>query len=541
MKIFKFCKKFILECKGLFIFYILLNIFIGALGILIPLLTGKIVDSLTYIKNKEALINYCILFGTISIINMLTGFLSSYIYIKLQTKSGYALNKHVINHLQNVSISHFVNTDTAYLNQRINNDSNSIIIFCISVIINIVVNAITFIFAASLLISINYKIALILFILLIVYILTYAIFKRPLYQKSFEVKEAQANFFSRLNEKLFNIKFIKVHSVKEIFSKRLDVAFVELIKKLVSSQKLSYLYTSCDSIISLVAQLSIFLIGGFAIINGQMTIGFYVIMTNYFAMMMSSSRYFFNLGKTYQDNLVSYKRIIEILSIPQQEIGKIEIDNIESIKIESLTFGYGEKDIFNNYNLELKKGKIYALTGHNGAGKSTLISLILGLYLNDYQGKISYNNIDVKEINMYKVRQKNIGVTEQEPILIPDTIINNITFEKNYDMNIITKYINILGLDKYILSLEKGLETVINEKSSNISGGEKQKISILRQFIKNPEVMIFDEPSSALDLESKERLKNYLNKIKKDKIIIIISHDRFVYDIYDFIINLNEI
>lgn len=539
MRIFRFCKKFIFEHKCLFIFYILLNIVIGILGVITPLLIGKIVDNLTYIKSKETLINYCILFGGISIVNMLTGFLSAYIYIKLQTKSGYALNKHVINHLQNVSMSHFINTDTAYLNQRINNDSTSIIVFCISVIINVAVNAVTFVFAVILLIRINYKIALILFILLIIYILTYAIFKRPLYQKSFEVKEAQASFFSRLNEQLFNVKFIKLHSVKEIFSKRLDVAFVELIKKLVSSQKLSYLYTSCDSIISLVAQLSIFLIGGFAIINGQMTIGFYVIMTNYFAMMMSSSRYFFNLGKTYQDNLVSYKRIIEILSIPQQEIGKIEIDNIESIKIESLTFGYGEKDIFNNYNLELKKGKIYALTGHNGAGKSTLISLILGLYLNDYQGKISYNNIDVKEINMYKARQKNIGLTEQEPILIPDTIINNITFEKNYDMNLITEYINILGLDKYIFSLEKGLETVINERSNNISGGEKQKISILRQFIKNPEVMIFDEPSSALDSESKEKLKNYLNNIKKDKIIIAISHDSFIKDICDVIINLN--
>ena len=539
MKIFKFCKKFIFEYKGLFNVYILLNIFIGILGIITPLLTGKIVDNLTYVKSKETLINYCILFGSISITNMLMGFLSSYIYIKLQTKSGYALNKYVINHLQNVSISHFSNTDTAYLNQRINNDSNSIIIFCIGVIINIVVNLITLVFTASLLIFINYKIAVIMFILVALYILIYTIFKKSLYQKSFEVKEGQANFFSKLNEQLFNIKFIKVHSVKEIFSKRLDRAFVGLIKKLISSQKLSYLYTSCDSIIGLIAQLSIFLIGGFAIIKGEMTIGFYVIMTNYFSMLMNSSRYFFNLGKIYQDNLVSYDRITEILSTPQQECGKFEIDNIKSIKIENLTFGYGEKNIFKNWNFEFEQGKIYILTGHNGAGKSTLISLMLGLYISEYEGKISYNNIDIKEINIYKIRDKNIGVTEQEPILIPGKIINNITFEKKYDIDIITKYINILGLDKYILSLEKGLETAINEKSNNVSGGEKQKISILRQLVKNPEVMIFDEPSSALDVESKRKFKNYLNKIKKDKIIIIISHDSFINDICDFMINLN--
>ncbi len=538
MKIFNFCKKYIFKYKALFAFYILINTLIGILNIIIPLLTGKIVDNLTYIKSKEVLINYCVLFVIISIANMLIGFLSAYIYTNLQTKSGYELNKYVINHLQNVSMSHFANTDTAYLNQRINNDSNSIIIFCIGVIINITVNMVTLIFSSILLISINYKIAIIMFILLSLYILTYAIFKKPLFQKSLEVKEAQAGFFSKSNEQLFNIKFIKIHSVKDIFSKRLDIAFSNLIKKVISSEKLNYLYTGCDSIINIASQLVIFLLGGLAIINGQMTIGFYVIMSNYFSMMMSSSRYFFNLGKIYQNNLVSYKRIIEIISIPQQNIVKYEIDDIKRIKIENLTFGYGERSIFSGYNLDLEKGKIYALTGHNGAGKSTLINLILGLYLGDYDGEISYNNVAIKEINMYKAREKNIGVTEQEPILIPDTLINNITLEKDYDLNLINEYINILGLDKYILSLENGLQTVINEKSSNISGGEKQKISILRQFIKNPEVMIFDEPSSALDSESKERFKNHLDKVKEDKIIIIISHDDFMRDICDFTISL---
>ncbi len=540
MKIFNFCKKYIFKYKGLFIIYILLNIFMGILGIVIPLLTGKIVDNLTYIKSKEVLINFCILFAIINIVNMIMRFLSSYLYTKLQTKSGYSLNKYVINHIQDVSMSHFLNTDTTYLNQRINNDSNSIIIFCISVIINVIVNIITFIFSAILLIRINCKIALIMFFLLALYIFTYAIFKKPLYQKSFEVKEANAGFFSKLNEQLFNIKFIKVHSTKEIFSKRLEIAFNEVIKKLISSQKLGYLYASCDSIISLVAQLSIFLLGGFAIINRQMTIGFYIIMTNYFGMIMSSSRYFFNLGKTYQDNLVSYKRIIDILSIPQQGSGKLDINNIENVKIENLTFGYYEKNIFTNYNFEFEKGKIYVLTGHNGAGKSTLISIILGLYEGDYEGKISYNNIDIKEINMYKTLQKNIGVTEQEPILIPDTLINNITLEKYFDLSLINEYINILGLDKYVLSLENGLETIINEKSSNISGGEKQKISILRQFLKNPDIMIFDEPSSALDSDSKKKFKNYLSKIKKEKIIIIISHDDFIDDLCDCRVNINE-
>ncbi len=198
MKVFKFCKKFIFKYKCLFSIYILFNILIGIIAVVTPLLTGKIVDSLTLLKSKEILINYCILFILIKSINITADFLVKYIYIKLQIKSAYALNKYIIEHLQNITMSYFDNVDTVNLNQRINNDSNSIIIFCISAIINIVVNAITIIFVTILLLKINYRITIIMLILILSYILLYSLFKRPLYKKSFESKEVQSSFFFKV-------------------------------------------------------------------------------------------------------------------------------------------------------------------------------------------------------------------------------------------------------------------------------------------------------------------------------------------------------
>ncbi len=541
MKIFKFCQKFIFKYKGMFNIYIFLNIMIGILSVITPLISAKIIDNLTYIKSKELLINYSILYAFFIAGNMIIGFLSSYIYIKLQTKSGYELNTHLINHLQNVSLSYFNNTDTVYLNQRINSDSNTVIVFCINVIINVLVNFLTLIFTSIMLIKINYKIAIILIILLTAYIAIYGIFKKPLYKIMLKTKEAQSEFFSKLNEQLFNVKFIKIHSAGKFFAKRLDNTFNSLITKLISSQKLSYLYASCDTAIGLLAQLSIFLIGGFNIISGNMTIGFFTIMTSYFSMMMNSVRYFFNLGKSYQDNLVSYNRIIEILSINKQNNGDVNLNCIDKINVENILFNYGEKIIFNNYNIEFEKGKVYNLVGDNGAGKTTLVNLMLGLYINDYSGKIKYNNINVENIDMYEIKLRCIGVTEQEPILIADTLLNNITFGQKYSNDRLYELIEILNLDNYVSSLDNGLETKINEKSSNISGGEKQKISILRELLKNPEVLIFDEPTSALDGLSKIKLINYLQEIKTDKIIIIISHDEIIKNICDKIINIKQL
>ena len=539
MKIFKFCQKFIFKYKGMFSIYIFLNIIIGILSVIIPLISAKIIDNLTYIKSKELLISYSIIYACFIAGNMIVGFLSSYLYIKIQTKSGYELNTYLINHLQNVSLSYFNNTDTVYLNQRINSDSNTIIEFCINVIINVMVHFLTLTFTSIMLIKINYRIAIILIILLATYIAIYGIFKKPLYKIMLKTKEAQSEFFSKLNEQLFNVKFIKIHSAGKFFAKRLDNTFSSLISKLVSSQKLSYLYASCDTTIGLLAQLSIFLIGGFSIISGNMTIGFFTIMTSYFSMMMNSARYFFNLGKSYQDNLVSYNRIIEILAIKKQNNGDLDLNSIDKISLENISFNYGDKSIFNSYNIEFKKGKIYNLIGDNGAGKTTLINLILGLYINDYSGKIDYNDINIENIDMYKIKFKHIGITEQEPILIADTLLNNITFGQSYNNNKLYELIDILNLDKYISSLENGLDTIINEKSSNISGGEKQKISILREVLKNPDVLIFDEPTSALDSLSKVKFINYLQEVKLDKIIIIISHDEIIKNISDEIVKIN--
>lgn len=158
----------------------------------------------------------------------------------------------------------------------------------------------------------------------------------------------------------------------------------------------------------------------------------------------------------------------------------------------------------------------------------------------DYDGYIYYNGIELKSIDMEYLRGSLIGVTEQNPITIQDSIYNNITLMK-YDLpniNNVQMYLEILGLNEFVLSKQMGLNELINEKGTNLSGGEKQKLSILRQLLKDPDLMFFDEPTSALDSDSKLKFINYLHKIKKEKIIIIISHDDAIISCCDKVVQL---
>ncbi|KGM95771.1 hypothetical protein Z968_08265, partial [Clostridium novyi A str. 4552] len=181
---------------------------------------------------------------------------------------------------------------------------------------------------------------------------------------------------------------------------------------------------------------------------------------------------------------------------------------------------------------------IYYIIGKNGSGKSTLIDLILGLYPN-YEGEIYYNDINIKEIDIESVRKNLISVTEQEPNLINTTLIDNFTYGfSQYDLGEIEKYCKKLSIYEFIINLPNKFNFIIGDNSSKISGGEKQKISLIHSLIKKSNILILDEPTSALDKHSVNQLKDILQDIKTNKIIIIITHDNDLLDIADSVIEL---
>ncbi len=539
MKIFKFCKKYLLKHKVMLLIYIMIGILINIISLVIPYISGQFIDNLVEEKNIQFLIKYSVMFAVLNISSIILGYVFNMIYVQYQTTAGFELNSDILNHLKKVSISYFSKSDTVYLNQRINNDSNGLIIFSMNIILDVFINILIIIFTSLILIKLNIKITIVLIILLCVYFLVYLLFKNTIFTKSFELKEAQDKFFSKLNEQLFKVKFIKIHAVNNLFCLRLNKSFMHLLSKALGYQKISYIFSGLDNTIMVFAKITLYVIGGLEIIKGNLTIGFFTIILSYFSKLLNSMKYFFNLGKIYQDNFVSYKRLQDLLKLNKETNGEKLIDSIKSIQIDKLSFSYNNKVIFQDYSKQFLKGKVYCIIGDNGVGKTTLVNLLLGLYIDEFEGNIKYNDTDIKDINMYNMRHELIGVLEQEPILLNDTILYNLSLDSNcIEHNKLKEFIEILNFNKYFNTLTKGFETVINEKSNNISGGEKQKIALIRVLLKDMDLMILDEPTSALDIHSKEKFINYINSIKKDKIIIFITHDKSLVKMSDEVIQL---
>ena len=234
------------------------------------------------------------------------------------------------------------------------------------------------------------------------------------------------------------------------------------------------------------------------------------------------------------------KLLKEILNSDFKSDFKKEKEIIVKILIENFYFSYGETEIFKKVNLEINKDQITGIYGNSGSGKTTLINSIIG-FLKPRDGNIFFlNNIGNKYQNN---RHQFISFIPQEIRLMSETISKNVSLELNkFKINVdkVKNALETANALSFVNNLEKNINTVLTSNGENLSGGQKQRLVIARALYHNSRVLILDEPFSSLDEKSEEYLMKILNKIKKDKIIIIITHKKNISQYFDRIIMVDE-
>ena len=223
----------------------------------------------------------------------------------------------------------------------------------------------------------------------------------------------------------------------------------------------------------------------------------------------------------------------------------LKINNsISSIRLQNLSFRYPaeQKNILNNKNFIFKKNNIYAIKGPSGSGKTTLMNILLGI-IDDYDGDIYINKINFKNVNKKEWFSK-VTIVPQNIFLNEDTLLNNIILgsSKINDKSIHkVKYaIKLSGLENFSKNLKKGIDTKIINNAKMISGGEKQRIAIARALFKKADVIFFDEPVNNLDILNIKYFINTISNIKKNKIIIIIAHQKELISFCDEVFTLKN-
>lgn len=371
-----------------------------------------------------------------------------------------------------------------------------------------------------------------------------------------EISNQNANFMHFVKDNLIGFSTIKVFKsekkIKELFIRNNDV----LENKKANKTKTLMVMEMVQTILSIVSQFGVFFIGAYISIKtgaiAPSVIILFVQLMNYIIsplMQIPTS-----LSKRLACKPL-FEKISEIIQEENDNNQGKPIDNINEIVVSNVKFMYDDNVILNDISHRFEKNKSYAIVGTSGSGKTTLVNLLLGKYSN-YLGDIYYNDQELKDISVDSLFEISSFV-EQNVFLFDDSIINNITMYSNVDENLLMEAIDKSGLAKLIE--EKGREYRCGENGCNLSGGEKQRISIARALVKKSQLLLLDEATSALDNETSNSITNNLLGInnatkimithrldedmlsKFDEIIVMKNGSIIEYGTYKELINNNAI
>ncbi|MGB7401901.1 MAG: ABC transporter ATP-binding protein, partial [Arcobacter sp.] len=259
----------------------------------------------------------------------------------------------------------------------------------------------------------------------------------------------------------------------------------------------------------------------------DLSIGMMFAMFGYIWFIMTPIQDILSIQYSYANASAALKRINKIFHLKKENTGVIElpleIKNIE-IDIKNLYFSYIEdKPLLKDITLNIKPKDKVALIGASGSGKTTLAQIISGFYQKN-SGQITYNDINIDEINKESLR-KNIFLVLQMPILFNNTLRFNISMDnESINDEDIFEALKIAQLYESIQDMPNGLDTIVGKHGVRLSGGQRQRLSIARMIVSKANVVIFDESTSALDVQTETKLFNSLQPILKDKTVITIAH-----------------
>lgn len=278
-------------------------------------------------------------------------------------------------------------------------------------------------------------------------------------------------------------------------------------------------------------------LGGLMVILDRMTVGMLVTFNQYAGNLSTPLLELFTIPTDLSAELASLDRVAHIFNYKDnKEINQLE--NVSSIKVEELSFSYGEKKILENVKAEFEKGNKYYIRGKSGCGKSTFINLISGRQIYE-NGEILYDGVSLKDIDV-ESRMKLISFVSQDAVLFNDSIENNIVLDLEYNKEKLERVCRCCRIYDDIINLPDSFSTVVSENGKNFSGGQRSRLCLARALYQDKPIIIIDEVTAGLDMDTESELRDNLIKELSDKITLIITHSNNFIMLNSIIYYLNK-
>lgn len=397
MLIINFLCLYLERHKQKVLIYTFVTCLLWGISVFTPFIMGIYIDVLVAKQPLKLVMYFIVAVAAIELLHILAQYLGTYSATQLNNVFLYDITNDIFQKIFSSKLSEFKKIDSAYLIDQITTDAANIVSFFSGNITNIFLQALTIIVSSFIVLKSDVLMCILIFSLLPIYVISYIACRSRLYAANLKFKEETNEYYSKKVEQINKLEFIKKNVVYEEMEIRFNKAFRSMYKVAISQVKTNYIFSNLNQIMFVICYISVIAIGGYKVLTGKMTVGFLTIISTYFSMIISSATYFLNLAGNYQETKISVERINKIKNAESEIFGEIHLNSINKIQVKDFSIKYEEKVIINNLNVELEKGKIYAIVGANGAGKTTLVNSIVGLYSDLYEGEILFDGIPIKK------------------------------------------------------------------------------------------------------------------------------------------------
>jgi len=413
---------------------------------------------------------------------------------------------------------------------NLNFDVNQITRMLADAFLSIFKDGLTLIGLLIVMFSQNWKLSLIAIVMIPLASITAKILGKRMNKVSTQAQEKSGDLNRYLIDLFKNHKIIKIFQRENYETDRSEV-FVNNLKE--KSEKISAVYIRSTPVMEVLTGIMIAILifySGKLIFNEELAINNFF---SFLAAMMLAYQPVKTLTKVnvaIEQGLAAAKRIIPIIDTENQIKENSNSKNLTfsegNIVFDKVSFSYKsnlENEVLKNISLKFLGGKMTALVGHSGSGKSTILNMIPRIYLPS-NGNIEIDGQDISEINLASLR-KEISIVDQNTTLFDDTVMNNIKYAKPEATDEeVFEAANLAMCKEFIDNLDEGYHTMIGENGVKLSGGEKQRLSIARAFLKKSKIILLDEATASLDSETEDKIQKALNELTNNKTTIVIAH-----------------
>lgn len=506
----------------------LILVFITSLLVLInPQISGMIVDEVIEGQHYEKLGILLLIMIGVTLVRSLLRFIFLMCFESSSQGLVYDMREEAYRKLMKEDFNFFNKNRTGDLMSRQTGDMDAVRHMVSHVIYFSFENILVFLMALVMIFSVNVKMALCMLIVL-PFTLAVTLSQRRHIKPAFDrVRDCFSSLNAFAQETIAGNRVVKAFAKEDYELEKFDRENDGYRDAQLNAASIWMKYIPMFEILSQCLTIILMIMGGFMVIDGEMTIGNMVTVNGYLWMLNSPLRQAGWIINDLQRFLTAIEKIYKVYTTepdikqPEHVVEKRKLKG--SVTFDHVNYYTNDDTVLKDISFHVEPGQTVGIIGATGSGKSSLINLICRFY-DVNQGRVLVDDIDVRNLDLQTLRG-NIGIAMQDVFLFSDTIEGNIAYgNPDCTFEQVQTAAKIANADEFIREMPEGYDTIIGERGVGLSGGQKQRISLARAILKDPSIIILDDTTSAIDMETESMIQNELKKISDERTVFIIAH-----------------